>query len=138
MVTNNSTTEVSQGKTIISLNKSRQRSYYYKQVTVRGGHMEWMRTALLPSDLYSKHYYTSKGFRTDPPQGTEWAKDLPPTPEEIEKQKLYEEVAQLKKQLEEKSQLEKQLEEVKLQVKAIMEGAHSEQKGRPRGRPRKT
>ena len=130
MVTNNSTTEVS--RTIISLNKSRQRSYYYKRITVKGGEMVWVRTELLPSDLLSKHYYTSKGFRTDPPQGTEWAKELPPAPEDTEKQKLYEEVAQLKKQLEEKSQLEKQLEEVKQQVKAITEGAHSRKKGRPR------
>ncbi len=132
MVTQNSTTEVSQGKTIISLNKSRQRSYYYKRITLEGGNMIWVRTALLPSDLYSRHYYTSKGFRTDPPQGTEWAKDLPPTPENIERQKLYEEVAQLKKQLEEKSNLEKELENVKLQVKAITEGAHSRKKGRPK------
>ncbi len=136
MVTNNSTTEVSQ--TFVSLNKSRQRSYYYKRITVKGGDMLWMRTEKLPSDLLSREYYKTKGFRLDPPQGTEWAKDLPPTPEDIERQKLYEEVAQLKKQLDEKSQLEKELENVKLQVKAITEGAHSGQKGRPRGRPRKT
>lgn len=79
--------------------KRRKRSHYFKRITVKGGDMIWVRTELLPSDREGMMYYLDKGFRLDPPEGTEWAKDLPPKPEDPEKVSLREKIAVLEAQL---------------------------------------
>jgi len=45
---------------------------YYKRITVSDGEMLWVRTELLPSDPESMRNYLRKGFRTSPPEGSEW------------------------------------------------------------------
>ena len=79
--------------------KRRKRSYYYKRITVKGGDMVWVRTELLPSDREGMMYYLDKGFRLDPPEGTEWAKLLPPKPEDPEKVFMRERIAELEAQV---------------------------------------
>lgn len=52
--------------------KRRERAYYYRRVTVKGGDMIWVRTGLLPSDAEGREYYLSKGFRLTPPSENEF------------------------------------------------------------------
>ncbi len=56
--------------------KKRQRSIYWKKVTVKGGDMIWMQTMPLPSDIQGQAYYLSKGFRLKPPDETEPAPEV--------------------------------------------------------------
>lgn len=101
MVTSDTKAEVLPSGVIIEPHKAkrRQRSYYFKRITVTGGNMVWVRTEMLPSDPEGRMYYMSKGFRLDPPQGTEWAKDQPPASDDPEKAALRREVEALKAQL---------------------------------------
>lgn len=49
---------------IISLNKSRQRAIYWRQI---GGH--WLQTGLIPADPASIQRYFARGFRAKKPEG---------------------------------------------------------------------
>ena len=102
MVTRDATSEVLSSGLIreeIPKLKKRLRSYYFKRITVKGGDMVWVRTELLPSDMLGRSYYLSKGFRLDPPEGTEWAKARPPKLDDPEKVTLRNQVADLEAQL---------------------------------------
>ncbi len=86
MVTTDSKTEVlSSGLELQHVGKRRERAHYYRRVTVKGGEMVWVRTELLPSDITGRAYYLAKGFRLDPPTGTEWAKERVAEPDETAK-----------------------------------------------------
>ena len=131
MVTTGSTTEVLQSgllKEPIENLKKRLKGYYYKRITVKGGEMRWVRTELLPYDVQSKAYYCSKGFRTDPPQGTEWAK--PEVKVEDGNDALYAEIAMLRAKLKSQEEVQAQLDAVKKQMTELttLKG----KKGRPK------
>ncbi len=97
--------------------KKRLKAYYYKRVTVTGGDMKWMRTELLPADPSMKMYYLSKGFRLDPPQGTEWARNAPQVVDEhADTTELYAEIAALKAKLKTQEEVQEQLDAVKKQM----------------------
>ncbi len=83
--------------------------------------MVWTQTELLPSDMEGRAYYTAKGFRLDPPEGTEFAlnntanikkendslkQEKERLEAEAERNMLYAEIADLKARLEEKGKQE--------------------------------
>lgn len=98
--------------------KKRERSHYIRPVTHSDGDKRWVtwdRTGLLPSDMAGRAYYESKGFKLDPPQGTEGAKV-----DDAEKTQLKAQVAELQAKLAVQNQLETQLAELKEQVKSVV------------------
>lgn len=50
---------------IISLNKSRKRAIFWKQLS----NGDWVETKPLPADPDSINYYLLKGFKANPPEG---------------------------------------------------------------------
>ena len=95
--------------------KRRQRSIYYRRITVKGGDMIWIQTGLLPSDPLGRLYYESKGFRLTPPGGTEFA---PSSPEQKPEDKS-----------EKDRQINALLEEVRL-LRAEVEASKVKKRGR--------
>jgi hypothetical protein len=62
----------------------REKGYYYRQITVKGGEMVWVKTCLLPFDAEGQKYYLSKGFRLQPPPGVEFEpKSFTATPSKV-------------------------------------------------------
>ena len=114
--------------------KRRQRAYYYRRITVQGGEMVWVRTELLPSDMEGQAYYRAKGFRLEPPEGTEFA--LNNTVKKEAETKAKAEAEAKDRLLLEQSELMKSLYaeianlKVKLEDKGTQEG--SGKVGRPR------
>ncbi len=116
------TSTLPSGLRIQTIGKRRQRIHYYRQWVLPDGTKEWGQTALLPSDTEGKAYYLAKGFRLDPPEGTEFS--LTNTAEKIRKENealkaeaeilvakaerdsLYAEIASLKAKLEDKGKQE--------------------------------
>ncbi len=111
MVTRDSTTEVLPSGLMtekIPNLKRRQRSKYYRRITVMGGEMVWVQTELLPSDVEGRAYYEAKGFRLTPPEGTEFAHNKSPVEENKDGviRTLQDEIASLKAKLEDKGKQE--------------------------------